>query len=363
MNAYDKEVSFQSLKTLLAFGITTVRNPAAPTKDGLEIKELVSSDGIEGPEIFTTGYALNRVNGTFGPFSATPTTDAVRKEVRKQAALGVDFIKIYGSLKPHLTKAAIDEAHKLGVKVIGHLQNTTWTEASNLGIDYITHAAPWNKAYLPRHLRANYRPTFKGRTFWLENVDFQGPEIMEMLKSMQNNGVSVDPTLVVFHTKFWGDDDVYRNSEYLNITHPTIVGNWNRVTFTDDWTESDYARAKLQWPKLLSLTKLMYDNGIMLTTGSDFPNPWVVPGYSLHQEMEFMVEAGIEPVEVIRIATYNGAKALGIESRTGSIQVGMEVDMVFLNKNPIEDIGNTKEIVWVLKDGKRIVPGDMLTKH
>ena len=139
----DKEASLASLKTLLAYGITTIRNPAAPTKDGLELKGLVEgNDSIISPDIFTSGSALNRTKAFFGPFVATTTEEDVRNEVKAQINSGVDFIKVYSSLKPNLIKAAIDEAHKSNIKVIGHLQNTSWTEAANLGIDFISHAAP-----------------------------------------------------------------------------------------------------------------------------------------------------------------------------------------------------------------------------
>ena len=264
---YDKEASLASLKTMVAFGVLTVRNPAAPTKDGVELRDLVKNDSkIISPEIFTSGAALIRVESNFGPFEATPNEIAVRGEVRKQIKVGVDYIKVYSSLKPKLVKAAIDEAHKRNVKVIGHLQNTSWTEASKLGIDSITHAAPWHKSYLPANFKNKYRPSFKGRIDWLEKVEYQGEPINAMLDSMLENKVSFDPTLIVFHTKFWGNDPKYTKSEDLKLAHPTIREAWKAATVVSSWKEADYKRTQKQWKKLTGLTNLIHENVVLVTT-------------------------------------------------------------------------------------------------
>lgn len=359
---YDKDASLEALKTMLAFGITTTRNPAAPTSDAIELRDLVASGKAVGPTIFTTGFALNRTKAFFGPFAATATEEEIRKEVQSQVAQGVDFIKVYGSLKPEQIKVAIDEAHKHGKKVIGHLQNTTWTEAANLGIDFITHAAPWNGEYLSEAKRISYRPTFLGRLYWLENVDYDAAPIQNMLSVMLENKVSVDPTLVAFHTKFWGDDKRYTQSKNLELAPKLVTNIWNKTTFTSNWTPEDYERAKKQWSKLLELTKRMFDKGILITAGSDFPNPWVVPGVSLHQEFQLLSEAGISNKDIIKIATLNGAIALGIDEKTGSIEVGKEADLVFLTDSPLDNINNTQSIEFVLKGGTMFRPEE-LNKH
>ena len=363
IDKYDKEASFASLKTMLAYGITTVRNPSAPTNDGVELRELVRhNESILSPNIYTSGAALKRYRSYFGPFAVVTTKEDVRKEVIKQINAGVDFIKVYATLNPNLVKAAIDEAHKHNIKVIGHLQNTTWTEAAKLGIDYITHAAPWSGEYLPKELQKNYRPSMLGRLYWLENVDYESDGIKELLNSLLENKVSVDPTLIAFHTKFWGNDTLYTQSPDLKLAHTTILNVWNTATFTDNWTDEDFKKARSQWKKLLQLTKLMYDKGILITAGSDFPNPWILPGKSLHQEMELLNEAGISNLEILKIATYNGALSLGIENVKGSVEKGKIADLVILSENPIINIQNTQKIDYIIKDGKIYTPNELINK-
>ena len=108
------------------------------------------------------------------------------------------------------------------------------------------------------------------------------------------------------------------------------------------------------WPKVLQLTKTLYDNGVTILSGTDIPNFDLVPGASLHHELEILVEAGISPLEVIKIATRNGAQALGIEEDVGTIESGKQADMVILSDNPINEISNTKKIETVINNGQFI---------
>ena len=114
------------------------------------------------------------------------------------------------------------------------------------------------------------------------------------------------------------------------------------------------------WPKVLQFTKMMYENGVTILAGSDIPNFDLVPGASLHHELEILVDAGIPPLEVIKIATRNGAQALDIEEDVGTIEPGKQADMIVLSDNPLDDISNTKKIEAVIVDGQFMNKTDRL---
>ena len=97
---------------------------------------------------------------------------------------------------------------------------------------------------------------------------------------------------------------------------------------------------------------MIYDNGVTILAGSDIPNFDLVPGASLHHELEIMVDAGIPSLEVIKIATRNGAQALDIERDVGTIEPGKEADMIVLSENPLDDISNIKKIEAVINNGQ-----------
>jgi imidazolonepropionase-like amidohydrolase len=329
-NSYNQNFSENALEMLLDYGVTTIRSPAGPTYQSIALKHNVSEGNIEGPEIFTAGRLLN------GPQIPIPfvekqisTEEQAREEVRHQAAAGVDYVKLYVGLPPNLVNAAIDEAHSQGIGVIGHLYMTTWTDAANLGIDALAHGVPVNPFLLPSGDKREQFLENNGGPFdhflWLDLVDLNSTEIEEMVNALVENDIPVDPTLSIYETMLKGDGHDDHFSDPQN---------------------------QLRWAKVLKLTKIMYDNGVQILSGSDIPNFGLLPGASLHNELELLVEAGIKPLEVIEIATNNGATALGIDGRVGTIQPEKQADMIVLSANPVENISHSKEIEAVLVDGR-----------
>lgn len=360
LDEIDQEQTEQVLRTLLAFGITTIRNPAALTAEGVALREAVASGELLGPRIRTAGHALNRRKATFGPFAATPDAASIEQEIARQAALGVDYIKVYAWMPPKLIATAIEAAHDHGLEVIGHLQRTTWTEAARLGIDHITHGAPWSATYLPKKRRAGYRGSFRDRMTWLEAIELDGPQITEMVTALVENKVSIDPTLIVYETKFRGDLAESSRRDDLTFAPAPMLEQWRRGSFVANWSAKDFARGHRVWDRALALIKKLYDGGVHLTAGSDMPNPWVIPGASLHEELQLLASAGIPPAAVLRMATIDAARSLHLDDRIGTIEVGKDADLVILDADPLADLANTRTIRHVVVKGKVFSPDDLL---
>ena len=356
----DRAASERVLSTLLGFGITSVRNPAAPATEAIALRDAVAAGDVLGPRILTAGEALARTSLPYGPFVATPDEPAIRQEVEHQATLGVDFIKLYASLGPGQVGAALEAAQTHGKRVIGHLQATTWTDAARLGIDAITHGAPWSANYLLPADREGYSGTIRDRLDWLEKVDFEGEGIQEMIALLVEQKVVVDPTLIAYHTKFFGDDPSHTENPELHLAPAVSRDAWRRSTFVDDWTPEDFERARGLWPRVLELTKKLYDGGVVLAAGSDLPNPWIIPGVSLHHELRLLHSAGIPPLEVLKIATSGGALGLGLEDEIGSIEPGKVADLVVLAADPTQNLHNTRAISQVFIGGRFVDPSALL---
>jgi imidazolonepropionase-like amidohydrolase len=324
-NSYNQTKSENMLNMLLANGITTIRNPGGPTEQSVALKENVTTGKIKGPRIFTAGRLINDPQIPI-PFveKQVKTEQEVRQEVRLQAAVGVDYIKLYVGLTPNLVRAAIDEAHYNEIKVIGHLYLTSWTDATNLGIDALTHGVPVSPYLLPKDKQRIFIENSLGpfdHFLWLNlvNLNSSSTEINEMIKSLVTHKVPIDPTLDIYEAMLKDD----KKDQFL-------------------------------WTKVLRLTKMMYDNGVEVLSGTDIPNFGLVPGESLHHELELLVEAGISPLDVIKIAARNGADALGILDKVGTIEHGKEADMIVLAASPIDNISNTKKIEAIIDDGKLV---------
>lgn len=177
-----------------------------------------------------------------------------------------------------------------------------------------------------------------GRVYWLEHLNEAA--IDEMVRELAKHNVVVDPTLMAMVTKFQGDDPRWTQNPDIKLAPPLVQRSWTFFTFTKDWTPEQYRAAHAAWPKLLRLTKKMFDAGVPLAAGTDAPTPWIVAGPSLHDEMRLIAEAGIPAMEVLRIAT-----------RGAAISPGARADLVVLAKNPLDDIAYTRSIVKVIKRG------------
>lgn len=340
---------------LVEHGITTSRDPGGKTEVTVQTKKDIAAGKMKAPEFFVAGSILDTT--AFANLVAKVTNEKeILDEIRKQKNAGVDYIKLYTSLTPELTKIGIDESHKLGLKTISHLHTTSWTEASNLGIDNIVHIIPGHERYLPEAHRAAYHQAAMmgaiGFYKWFEYVDLESDEISDLILTLKENNTSIDPTLILFHATFFGNTTEYQSNKMLNKLPSELVNNWKTVfNFNMGWTERHFSEAQSTWPKVQQFVMMLHEGGILLTAGTDANNPWIVPGNSFHKELALLKECGLTNVEVLKIATLNGAKLLEIDDRIGTIEKGKEADLVLLNSNPLDDIRSSNDINTVLLNG------------
>jgi imidazolonepropionase-like amidohydrolase len=362
---YDDEISRASLRLLLAFGITTVRNPGGPTAPAVALRDRVGSGKVTGPFILTAGEILNHAP-RFDGLTRPVTTDAdVQREVAAQAVARVDFVKIYGNLPPELVRSAIHAAHDRGLKVIGHLQATSWTEAAHLGIDAIAHGASWSVDELPSDRRESYRTAIakqgamRARLQWLDDVRPDGAEIQTMIGEIASRRIPVDPTLIAYATKLEGRAPRFVASPDLRLAPQPMRSSFDTLSFVRDWSREDFDHGRRAWPKMQALVRAYHRGGVLLTAGSDEPNSWIVPGPSLHTELELLVEAGLSPLEVLTIATRNGAESLGILNDVGTVSIGKRADLILLDADPTRNIRNTRTISLVVQNGRPFAPSEL----
>ena len=342
------------LQLLLDHGVTTIRDPGSETEAIVTLRTMLANGRWPGPRAYVAGRIVNASKFNPEPFQPVVDADDIRREIEWQAAAGVDFIKIYASMPPELTKVAIDEAHARGLRVIGHLHRTTWAEAARLGIDFIAHGANWAPAYLAPDVREKYDETMYGRVFWLEHIDLASPVFREMFDELVRHRVVIDPTLIAFHTKFQGDLARWRENPDLRLMPAAVITGWRAGNFTRDWTPEQYAAGHKAWPRQLALVKAMYDAGVRLTVGTDTPTAWIVPGASFHEELTLLRDAGIPPAAILRMATHDAAVALGGGDEFGAVLPGLRADLIVLARNPLEKIENTRSIELVFQNGRML---------
>jgi len=282
--------------------------------------------------------------------------------------------------------AGIDEAHKLGIRAVGHLSKTTWTNAAENQIDGLLHSGQYGPLLelISSEQRQKFANTmslslaeFDERPHTLsqllklvgepyetagqrlyDSIDLNGPEVEKLIKVLIKNKVLIDPTIVTVQSVLFGDE-VAKISSLLEVNKtPKPIADFlwgegweTKHRFWSDENKSYYTSIKPLFKLAKKLTLKLFNNGIAIGAGTDVGMPWMTPGSSLHRELELLVEAGITTSDVIKIATNSGSKFVYNEENVGTIEVGKYADMVILTANPLDNISNTRSIVRVIKSG------------
>ena len=355
------DITAFNARQLLSFGVTTVRSPAGDTTANRDYTQMRAEGELIGPEAFLAGEVIDQNPiEVDGPIMKPGPDLGIGDIVQRQSDAGATFIKLYTGLSEQELAEGIEAAHAQGLQAIAHLGDVSWTAAAKLGIDALVHMMPVSPDLLPADARENFLATRRPGSFeffeWYEVADFDAPPMQEMIDTLAEKQVYAEATLGAFKPAFFGDkpDVVDIGMEYA---HPDSLNNW-RTLFRFDlgWQASDYERAQAVWPKLLELTKRMYEAGVPMTIGTDLANPYVAPGISMSREMILHREAGIPAWAVLRMATIEGARLLKIDSRTGRLEAGYEADILFVGADPVHDFANLEQVRAVLSDGTLFDP-------
>lgn len=355
------DITVFNARQLLSFGITTVRNPAGDTKANQAYSRMRDAGELVGPEAFHAGEVIDmNPLEVDGPIVKPNADVSVSDIVRRQSDDGATFIKLYTGLTERELAEGIKAADALGLETIAHLGDVSWTTAANLGVDALVHMMPVSPDLLPADAREEFLAKRRPGSFeffeWYEVADFDAQPMQEMIETLAEKQVYAEATLAAFKPAFFGNKAEIVDSG-MQYAHPDSLNNW-RTLFRFDlgWQASDYDRAQAVWPRLLELTKRMYEAGIPMTIGTDLANPYVAPGISMSQEMILHREAGIPAWAILRMATIEGARLLKIDTRTGRLAIGHEADILFVGADPVQDFANLQQVRAVLSDGTLFDP-------
>jgi imidazolonepropionase-like amidohydrolase len=360
------------LAQLLDYGVTTILNPGARPGAGVALRERLRHGELRGPRLFTAGpiidFAQSAPDGQPLP-PGNPGTDlgpwahrvadraAIQQEVREQAARGVDWIKLYAQLPPELVAAAVEQAHALGLPVLGHMGATGWGEAARLGVDMLVHSGwgtPMDELVdLPDPDAASDAEWYAA---WADAPN--GERLPALARILVEHDVVVVPTLSITQASGLGADATLLPEFRTDLAPDAHLAHW----WTDGWQERhpqydpDSAEeaqllATVYVPGALGILRAWYEQGVRLGVGTDVGNSWMTPGFIYHHELALYQQAGIPPLAILRMATHDGAQALGILDDTGTLQVGKRADLVLLGSDPSVDIRNTLDIQAVFQRG------------
>jgi len=265
-------------------------------------------------------------------------------------------VKIYAGTGRRVGKSIIDEAHRRGLFVTGHLGQYPAQQAVDDGIDGLEHIWSVFNYVIPAEVVK--QPGHRG------NLDLSNPLCESLISKLVQRKTYVDPTLVVFRNMILLPDvPEVRDSPDHALVPQRLRAFWPLYLKQTGCPQGGSLEERhREFAKYQELTGKLYRAGVPILVGTDSPEPQVSPGYSLHQELALLVESGIPPSAVLQAVTLRNATVLREGSRLGSIAVGKLADMVLLTANPLEDIRNTRAIQLVIRGGKVCYPFELLKR-
>jgi hypothetical protein len=346
----------------LANGVTTVRN-----MDGrpyiLEWKRRIARSDLPGPTIHTAGPLLDGDPPLRSDNTIVRAPADARAIVLAQEAAGYDFIKVYTNLSREAYVAILATARERRLQVAGHVPRTvSWNEALNAGQATIEHLGDYDEV-----IEADDSP-FKGRFVWFKRflgMPVHPAKITAIAQRQARSGVWTVPTLIQADREIARPEDVRAWIESPEMSYIPDEGRsfWReqvqRATARmdeDDWILVARGRANR-----LALVRALHESGTHLMAGTDTPNPFVVPGFSLAAELANLTAAGLSPVDAIAASTREAARFLGQINEWGTVERGKRADLLLLDANPLDNIANVRAIAGVVVRGRWLSEGDLKT--
>src|SRR3974390_195792 len=364
------------LPLLVANGITTVRDMGGQVELLKQLREEIGSGKRIGPQIFFTGPYLDGSPPSFQPSIVVKNGRGGAAAVDRLQREGVDLIKVQSRLQPEAYFAIASESNRLGIRFVGHVPDSiTAAQASDAGQSSIEHLTgvllgtsekegELRQEKLKKIDGESAEETRRRNRRWLHGVlDSNSQCKTDALASkFARNGtwqVPTFPTLV--HLGFVTPQEDLGADWRLRYVPQNLQAIWRqgRNGQLERYGSDDFALRDEVVKRSVSVVGKMNLAGVSIVAGTDTAAPNVFPGFSLHEDLEYMVKAGMTPLQALQAATTKPAEFLGRRAEQGTIDAGKRADLVLLDADPLADIRNTQKIRAVIVNGKLLDRGEL----
>jgi imidazolonepropionase-like amidohydrolase len=341
----------------VANGVTGVREMAATPRDMQQVarwRKAVDSGALVAPHVLAAGVVVNDASD-------------VREQVREAAGSGADFIKVFSELSPSSWRVVLNEARLRHIPVAGHVP------AAVAAVD-----AAQAGQVTAEHLMQIYEAcsSIEGDVLAAREVldgaaatamrDAQEMRVLHAFDpaactktatAIALAGQAQTPTLTIDWfdpARFTGD---YAADPRWHLLRADEQTRWRR--YLQQAPASDRKLADLRWIVSCRIVRTLHAAGAKILAGTDTPMPWIYPGYSLHDELERLVDCDLSPAEVLRAATVGAMKLLAMDADRGTIEPGKHADLVLLDADPLKDARNLRRIHAVILAGRLLRRAEM----
>jgi imidazolonepropionase-like amidohydrolase len=348
------QLNFSAPRLYLASGVTTIRTTGSMSPyQELNLKRFVDEHQVPGPRMYITGPYLNGAGG--GGMQLVRDSADARRVVAYWAGEGATWIKAYAQISRAALAAAIDEAHKRGLKVTGHLCSVTFREAVALGIDNLEHGLLTDTDYDPDKKPDECPANSMAQ---LAHLDLASEPVQATFRDMITHHVAMTSTLAVFEVFVPNRPPL--EQRMLDAMAPEVRAEYlkSREHLTDSGA---FAVTPDLFKKAEQFEYAFVQAGGLLAAGVDpTGNGGALPGFGDQRNFELLIEAGFTPPQAIEIMTANGAKVLGAFDQFGSITPGKLADLVVIEGDPVSHPSDIRNVRTVFKEGTSYDPTKLL---
>jgi imidazolonepropionase-like amidohydrolase len=332
-----------ALPVLLANGVTGVRDMGGLLHELDRWRTQIDDSVIPGPRIFRAGPILNSKAFNAMQIPLENASEA-RGAVRALQKAGADFIKVHAAISRETYFGVVGECKALGIRFAGHIPRVIDpAEASNSGQASVEHLYTLFDGTLASGKDPDRLSDFIAK-FRIEGAS-------ALFERFAKNGTALTPTLAIEYASLRLQDQPAAELDKYSSRHARRMTHDMQVKYRELYTSAYVARQTRQLNETLPLIPLLQQAGVQLLTGTDMGSSLVAPGFSLHDELANLVQAGLSPMAAIQAGTRNATRWLRRDD-LGTIEPGKLADLVLLNANPLDNIRNTAKIESVIFGGK-----------
>jgi imidazolonepropionase-like amidohydrolase len=330
---------------LLAHGVTSVRDPGGSLATIDWLRARIGSGDLAGPRIVRAGPVLDGSKPGVQDRVVVDTAEQGLRAVGFVKTLGVDFIKVHNGTPPEAYFAILAEAKRQGLAVVGHIPyDVDPAAAIDAGHQSVEHIVSLLEGPARRKVAA-------GMSQEAAIAEFTDEEAVRLARKMVAKKTWFDPTLVTY----WHRAHQWETRPAHDPKEKYITGSlrafWKNFPPPPDKPEVRRVLSE-GFDRFVAITGILHREGVRMLVGTDLAAPRVYPGASVHEELRFLVQAGLTPMQALVAGTRNGAESVGRLQEVGTIEAGKIADLVLLDADPLQEIGNTEKIAMVVADGR-----------
>ena len=347
----------------LAWGVTTVRDLHSDTDSAIKLKNDLNLGSIVGPRMFTSGAMIDGTPATYPNATGVADASEARHAADQRRLAGADYIKVYTRITPTLLRALADEARGLQLPIAAHLGKTDALTAARMGVVSLEHMAGVVQA-ASRNPAVYYRAHDRFLSGWTTEekgwATLDSASLDRTARALAQTKVAIVPTLIL-------------HEMLSRLDNPSLLTRPGMEDVPDDaasvrsvasllrrtgWKPRDFQAFRRARARQDLFVREFKRAGGIVAAGTDATNQLLIPGFSEHEEMALLVDAGLTPLDAITSATRRGAQLLHADS-LGVVTPGKVADLVVLNANPARDINATRKIAWVMTRGRIVSPDSL----